>query len=65
MGAGRHRDDARWCAALQPIQKQLGQQEGGEVVERERALQAVGGDVAVRPEPADVVDQHVQTRVPV
>jgi hypothetical protein len=36
-----------------------------EVVERERTLQAVGGDVPVCPETADVVDQHVQSRVQV
>jgi len=32
-------------------------------VEREGVLQAIGGDVPVSPEPADVVDQHVQPRV--
>src|SRR6202042_3948313 len=34
-----------------------------EVVEREGPLQAIGSDVAVRPEPTDVVDQHIQARV--
>ena len=33
------------------------------MVEREGVLQAVGGEVPVSPEPADVVDQHVQARV--
>lgn len=33
------------------------------MVEGERALQAIGGQVSVRPEPADVVDQRVQPRI--
>ena len=61
--AGGDGDDPCGCAGLEPIQQQVGEQERGEVVEGERALQAVGGQVAVRPEPADVVDQHVQPRV--
>ena len=65
MGAGGHSDNPRRCAGLQPVQQQVRQQERGEVIERERVLQAVGGDVPVRPEPADVVDEHIQARVPV
>ena len=48
---------------LEPIQQQVGQQERGEVVDGEGVLQAVGGDVPGGPEPAHVVDQHVQARV--
>jgi hypothetical protein len=47
MGAGRHRDDAGRCAALEPVQQQVCEQEGGEMVQRERVLQAVGGDAPV------------------
>jgi hypothetical protein len=43
--------------------EETGQQERREVVDREGALQAVGGEVPVGPEPADVVDQHIQPRV--
>ena len=35
------------------------------MIEREGVLEAVGGDVPVRPEPANVVHQHVQPRIPV
>src|SRR5439155_14278011 len=41
--AGGYGDDPCGCACLEPIQKQVGEQERGEVVERERVLQAVGG----------------------
>ena len=33
------------------------------MIQREGTLQTVSGDVPVSPEPADVVDQHVQTRI--
>ncbi len=33
------------------------------MVEGERVFQTVGGHLAVGPEPADVVQQHVQPRV--
>lgn len=33
------------------------------MVEREGVLESVGGDVPMRPRPADVVDQHIQSRV--
>ena len=33
------------------------------MVEGERVLQAVGGHVAVSPEAADVVEQHVEPRI--
>ena len=46
-------------ALSEPVEQQVGQQERGEVVEREGALEAVGGDVPGVPVPADVVDQHV------
>ena len=49
--------------APQPIEQQVREQKGGEVVHGERALEPVGRDVARRPEPPDVVDQHVQPRV--
>ena len=60
---GGHGDDPRWCAGFEPVQKQVGEQERGEVVEGEGTLQAVGGRVSVCPEPADVVDQHVESWV--
>ena len=44
----------------QAVKQQVRQQERREVVERERVLQPVGGDVAVRPKPADVVDEDIQ-----
>ena len=55
--------DPRWCAGLEPIQKQKGEQEWSEVVHSERVLQPVGGRVSVCPKSADVVDQRVQPRV--
>ena len=58
-------DDPCGCAGLEPIKQQVGEQERGEVVEGERALQTVGGQVSVCPEPADVVDQHVEPWVSV
>src|SRR5207245_6191358 len=51
------------CAGLEPIEKEVGEQEGGEVVESKCVLQAIGRRVSVGPEPADVVDQHVEPRV--
>ena len=64
MRAGRHGDDPGWGAGFEPVEQQVGEQKRREVVEREGVLQAIGGDVPVRPEPADVVDQHVQPRIP-
>src|ERR1019366_9734398 len=61
--AGGGGDHPCGCAGLQSVQKQVGQQERGEVVEGKRALEAVGRRVSVCPEPADVVDQYVQPRV--
>ena len=46
--------------ATEPVQQQPGEQVRREVVEREGALEAVRGDVPVRPVAADVVDQHVE-----
>src|SRR5205085_2211278 len=63
LGAGGDGDAPCGGAGREPLQEQGGEQERGQVVEGERALQAVGGQVAVGPEPADVVDQHVQPRV--
>jgi hypothetical protein len=40
----------------------VGDEERGEVVERERVLEAVARDVPVRPVAADVVDEHVEVR---
>ena len=50
-------------AGHEAFQQQVGQQERREVIERERVLEAIGGHVAVRPEAADVVEQHVQPRI--
>ena len=55
--------DPGGSAGGEAVQQQAGQQERREAVECEGALQAVGGDVPVDPEPADVVDQHVQAQV--
>ena len=63
LGAGRHRDDPRRSARLQSIQQQIREQERGQVVDGKGVLQAVGGDVARRPEAPDVVDQHVEARI--
>jgi len=63
VGAGRDGDDPGGRARGEPVQQQIGQQERREVVEREGALQAVGGEVPVSPEPADIVNQHVQPRI--
>jgi len=35
-------DDSRGCAGLEPIQKEVGEQEGGKVVDSECVLQAIG-----------------------
>jgi len=56
---GRNRDHTGAGAPLQPIQEQVGQQEGCEVVERERALESVWGDVPAVPVTTNVVDQDV------
>jgi hypothetical protein len=63
VGAGRDGDDPGGCAGGEAVQQQAGQQERCEVVEREGALQAIGGEVPVSPEPADVIDQHIQPRI--
>ena len=63
VGAGGDGDDPGGRARGEAVQQQAGQQERREVVEREGVLHAIGGDVPVSPEPADVVDQHVQPRV--
>ena len=52
----------RPCAP-HPIEQEVGEQERREMVERERQLEPVLGDMAVRPEPADVVDEDVESRV--
>ncbi len=63
LGVGRDGDDPGGRAALEPVQHQAGEQAGGEVVDGEGALQPVGGEVLGGPEPAHVVDQHIQPRV--
>jgi hypothetical protein len=60
---GRHGDDPCRCASDKPIPQQARQQVRREVVEGECVLQPVGGHVAMCPEPADVVEQHIQARV--
>ena len=49
--------------AIEPFEQQVRQQERREMIEGERVLQAVGGDVAVVPEAADVVEQHIEPRI--
>ena len=49
--------------SLSRSRSRFGEQERRQVVDREGVFQAVGGHVPVRPEPADVVDQHIQPRV--
>ena len=61
--AGRNRDDPRRCAGFEPIKEQVGEEERRQVVEGKRVLLAIGRQVPVRPEPADVVHQHIQPRV--
>ena len=61
--AGGHGHDPGRGAGGEPVQEQPGEQERGQVVDRERALQSVGGDLAGGPEPAHVVDQHTQPGV--
>ena len=63
LRAGGDGNDPSGCAGLEPIHKQVGEEKRSEVVEGEGALQAVGSRVSVGPEAADIVDQHVQTRV--
>ena len=56
-------DDPGSLLRTHPVDEEAREQERREVVERERQLEAVRGDVAVRPEPAHVVDQHVDSGV--
>ena len=60
---GRHGDHAGGSAGNQQVLELVGEEERGEVVEREGVLEAVHGDVPVRPVAADVVDEHVEARV--
>jgi hypothetical protein len=46
------------------MKQELGEQKGGQVIESEGPLQAVGCDVTSGPEATDVVDQHVESREP-
>ena len=63
LGVGRDGDDPGGRAALEPVQDQVGEQEGGEVVDGEGALQSVGGEVPGGPEPAHVADPHIRPQV--
>jgi hypothetical protein len=51
------------AALPQPLEQELGEQERGEVVEREGALEAVGRDLARREHRAGVVGEHVDALV--
>jgi hypothetical protein len=64
LSTGRHRDHPRRRALVEPVEEQLGEQERGEMVQRERQLEAVGGDVARVPVATDVVDQYVPVALP-
>jgi len=46
--------------AIEPLQQEARQQERRELVDRKCVLKAIGGHVAMCPESADVVEQHVQ-----
>ena len=50
-------------AGPEALEQEAGKEKGREMVQRERPLQAVDGDVAVGPESAHVVDQDVEPRV--
>jgi hypothetical protein len=63
VGTGRDGHHPRRHAGLEPLEQQVGQKERGKVIERERVLQPVGGLVAMRPEPADVVEEDIQPQV--
>ena len=45
---------------VESVEQQVGKQERGQVVDGKGALQAVGGGVPGGPDPARVVDQHLQ-----
>ncbi len=47
---------------MQPVEEQVGQQERSEVVEGERLLESVRGEVAGVPVATDVVDEHIEAR---
>ena len=49
----------RQARSAQPVEEQVGKQEWRKVVEGERALEPVYGDVPGVPVAADVVDQHI------
>jgi hypothetical protein len=56
----RDGDDPGWCAGLEPLEQEARQEKRREVVEGEGVLKPVDGRVAVGPEPADVVEQHIE-----
>jgi hypothetical protein len=60
LRVGGHRDNPGGGAGHESVDEQVGEQERCEVVERERVLEPVGGDVPRVPEAPDVVDQDVQ-----
>ncbi len=54
---------SRGRALAQTLLEQAGQQERGEVIDREGPLQTVGAHVPIAPVAAGIVDQHVQAGV--
>jgi hypothetical protein len=60
MRVGGDGDHPGRGAVPQPVQEQVGEQERREMVECERALEPVGGDVPAVPVSADVIDQHIE-----
>ena len=62
VGVGGDGDHTGLGTPLEPVQKEVGQQERRQMVDRKGAFQSVDGDVAGVPVATDVVDQHVDPR---
>src|SRR6185369_14963112 len=63
MRVGRYIDDSRRSACLQNVEQKIGQQEGREMIQRQRHLDAVYALAAQGEQGAGVVDQHIQAIV--
>src|SRR2546425_12273961 len=53
-------DNACWCARLQGLEQQLGEQKRGQVIDRQCRFKALGGESARRISTTSIVHQKVQ-----
>jgi len=64
MGLRRDRDNPRPGRPRKPVEQQIGQQEGREMVDREGQLVTIGRNRVARRDQPGIIDQHVEPLVP-